>query len=48
MSADPAKMSDPTKVRQLLANAERLNATEMVAACRRRLFELGGANLDDL
>ncbi|WP_312950486.1 hypothetical protein [Agrobacterium sp.] len=47
MTADPSKMSDPTKVRQLLANAERLNATELAAACRRRLFELGGADLDD-
>jgi hypothetical protein len=47
MTADPGNMSDPKKVRQLLANAERLNATEMATACRRRLFELGGADLDD-
>jgi hypothetical protein len=47
MAADPSKMSDPTKVRQLLTNAERLNATELATACRRRLYELRGANLDD-
>ena len=47
MAANPSKMTDPKKVRQLLANAERLDATELAAACRRRLYELGGADLDD-
>jgi len=47
MVVDPSKMSDPKKVRQILVNAERLNATELAIACRRRLYELGGANLDD-
>lgn len=40
-------MDDPTTVRQLLANAERLNASEMAIACLRRLFELTGSTLDD-
>lgn len=47
MAADPSGMSDPKKLRQLLVNAERLKATELAAACRRRLYELGGADLDD-
>ncbi|MGI2036304.1 hypothetical protein ACRQ1B_28415 [Rhizobium panacihumi] len=47
MAANPSKMTDPRKIRQLLANAERLNANELATACRRRLYELGGADLDD-
>jgi hypothetical protein len=47
MAADPSNMTDPAKVRQLMMNAEKLNATELVAACRRRLFELGGVDIDD-
>lgn len=47
MAADPSKMTDPAKVRQLMKNAERLNATELAAACRRRLFELSGVDEAD-
>ena len=47
MAANPGEMTDPKKVRQLLANAERLNAAELATACRRRLYELGGAEFDD-
>ncbi|MDE3799572.1 hypothetical protein I7G59_19910 [Sinorhizobium meliloti] len=47
MVADPNKMTDPKQVRQLMLNAERLNATELAAACRRRLFQLSGIDVDD-
>lgn len=47
MAADPSRMTDPKQVRQLMLNAERLNATELTAACRRRLFELSGIDIDD-
>lgn len=47
MAADPNKLSDPADVRKLLANAERLSATELADACRRRLYELGGVDLND-
>jgi hypothetical protein len=40
-------MTDPKRVRQLMLNADRLNATELATACRRRLFELNGIAIDD-
>lgn len=47
MGADPSRMTDPKQVRQLMLNAERLNATELATACRRRLFELSGTLSSD-
>jgi len=47
MAANPSTMTDPARVRQLMLNAEGLNATELAAACRRRLFELSGVDIDD-
>ncbi|WP_136684546.1 hypothetical protein [Falsirhodobacter xinxiangensis] len=47
MAADPDKMTDPAAVRRLLANAERLENPEVVAACQRRLYELGGQDIED-
>jgi hypothetical protein len=47
MAADPTSMNDPTAVSQLLANAQRLDAHDLVLACKRRLFELAGMNYSD-
>lgn len=47
MAADPDKMTDPAAVRRLLANAQRLENAAVVTACQRRLYELGGQNIED-
>lgn len=47
MAADPSTMNDPKLVRQLLENAEKREAHDLAAACRRRLFQLGGIDVDD-
>jgi hypothetical protein len=47
MAADPSTMDDPIKIRQLMANADARGADTLVAACSRRLYELGGVNVDD-
>lgn len=47
MAADPKTMHDPKLVRQLMVNAEARGVPEMVKACQRRLYELGGVNYDD-
>ncbi|SIT57202.1 conserved hypothetical protein [Mesorhizobium prunaredense] len=47
MAADPNKLTDAKQVRQLMLNAERRKATELAAACRRRLYELSGVDIAD-
>lgn len=47
MAADPKKLTDPKRVRILMKNAEDAGETELVAACRRRLFELSGVDEAD-
>lgn len=47
MAADPSTMDDPVKIRQLMTNADARGAEALVAACSRRLYELGGINVDD-
>lgn len=47
MAADPKKLTDPKRVRNLMKNAEDAGETELVAACRRRLFELSGVDEAD-
>ena len=47
MAADPKNMTDPKKVQQLMANAARLGETDLVRACQRRLYELGGRDYED-
>lgn len=47
MAADPTTMTDAGDVRQLLMNAERLGAPDLARACQRRLYELGGRDVED-
>lgn len=47
MVADPTTMTDPKRVQQLMANADRLGETSLVRACQRRLYELGGMDYED-
>jgi len=47
MAVDPQTLDDPQQVRNLLHNAERLAATELARACKRRLYELSGEYSDD-
>lgn len=47
MTVDPNEISDPEKLRRLLANAERLDRHDVARECRRRIFELAGVNIQD-
>lgn len=47
MAADPTTMTDPKRVQQLMANAEKMGETGLARMCLRRLYELGGINYDD-
>ena len=47
MAADPTTMTDPKRVQQLMANAEKLGETGLARMCLRRLYELGGIDHDD-
>jgi hypothetical protein len=47
MSVDPNTISDPEKLRRLLANAVRLSRDDVARDCRRRIFELAGVNTQD-
>jgi len=45
--ADPNKLDDPARVRQLMINAQKAGAVDLVTACKRRLFQLGGVDIED-
>lgn len=47
MAADPTTMTDPKRVQQLMANAEKMGETGLARMCLRRLYELGGIDYDD-
>jgi len=47
MAADPNKLTDPERVRNLMKNAEKVGETGLVTACRRRLLELSGVDEAD-
>jgi hypothetical protein len=44
---DPTTMTDPKRVQQLMANAEKMGETGLARMCLRRLYELGGLDHDD-
>lgn len=47
MSADPNKLTDPTQLRNLMANARRLGRNDIVLQCQLRIAGLSGAKYDD-
>ncbi len=47
MAADPSTMTDPRKVKQLMANAEKIGEASLVHRCLVRLYELAGSDYDD-
>jgi hypothetical protein len=44
---DPRNLTDPGKIRTLMANAERLKRQDVVQACFKRLCQVAGMNYDD-
>ncbi len=47
MPINPNVMTDPSDIRTLLENAEKLGRDDVADACRRRLYELAGINVAD-
>ena len=47
MAINPHELSDPEKLRRLLANAERLNRPDVAYECRKRIFELASSKIED-
>jgi hypothetical protein len=44
---DPSTFTDVSKLRKIMANAERLGQAELATACRLRIAELAGQQFDD-